>query len=196
MNVAVGLAVGLFGGLIAGLLGVSPGGILVPTCLAQGQPQKSPTDSMRELRLMMLTTPPSQLGIKPTGESPRVAGVLMDWPLGEHTATIVAMSDGNASLYTTSTFGVVGGVEHESVRVAAKRFAKAAERFHNEAAPTTDYSYPERERVRFYFVTFQGVRVIDTDMASMRARSGRYVDLFALGQAVVTELRIVTEKKR
>jgi len=165
-------------------------------CLAQGQPQKRPADNMRELRLMMLTTPPSQLGIKPTGENPRVAGVLMDWPLGEHAATIVAMSDGNASLYTTSTFGVLGGVEHESVRGAAKRLVRATELFHNEAVLTTDYSGPARDRVRFYLVTFQGVRVIDTDTASVRARNGRYVELFALGQAVLTELRLVTEKKR
>jgi len=45
---------------------------------------------------------------------------------------------------------VLGGVEHESVRGAAKRFVKAAERFHNEAILTTDYSEPARDRLRFY----------------------------------------------
>ena len=48
----------------------------------------------------------------------------------------------------------------------------------------------------FYFLTFEGVRVIDTDLASMSNRASRYADLFGLGQAVLTELRIVNEKRQ
>lgn len=44
------------------MLLLASGLVLAPSiCLAQGQPQKSPADSMRELRLMMLTTPPEVL---------------------------------------------------------------------------------------------------------------------------------------
>jgi len=163
--------------------------------IAEGHAEKSPADGMRELRMMMLTTSPDQFGIRPTKEYPRVAGILMDWPIGEHTATILAMSDGNASLYTTSTFGILGGFAHESVRVAARRFVRAAEGVHDRAVATAEYPYPGRNRVRFYLLTFQGVRVIETDLNSVIDRTGEYSELFALGQAVLTELRLMIEKK-
>ena len=63
---------------------------------------------------MMLTTPPVRTGEKPTKEFPRVYGILMDWPVGEQTATVFSSSSGAASLYTTSTFGIIGGEGHES----------------------------------------------------------------------------------
>ncbi len=60
-----------------------------------------------------------ELGIEASDEFPLVYGVLLEFPVGDATATVVAMCDGNASLYTTSTFGVIGGFAHESVREAA-----------------------------------------------------------------------------
>ena len=62
------------------------------------------------------------------------------------------------------------------------------------AAPTTEFPYPGEGRVRFYFVTFDGVRVIDTDLATITSGTSKYSELFELGQAVLTELRRVTEK--
>ena len=41
----------------------------------------------RDLRMMMLTSSPEKTGEKPTKEFPRIYGVLMDWPIGEQTAT-------------------------------------------------------------------------------------------------------------
>ena len=41
-----------------------------------------------------------------TEEFPRVYGILVDWPIGEQTATIFSSSTGAASLYTTSTLSV------------------------------------------------------------------------------------------
>ena len=64
----------------------------------------------------MLTTPPARTGGKPTEAFPRVYGILMDWPISGQTATVFSTSSGAASLYTTSTFGIIGGEGHESVR--------------------------------------------------------------------------------
>lgn len=156
--------------------------------------QKDPGDMGRGLRLMMLKTSPKEVDISPSAEFPKVYGVLMDWPIDEQTATVFSASDGAASLYTTSTFGIIGGQGHESVRTAAKKFVKAAGGFYDAATPTTDYPYPAADRVRFYLLTFDGVRVIDTDMASINNGTGKYAKLFGLGQDVLTELRQVSEK--
>src|SRR3712207_73110 len=92
-----------------------------------------PADAGRALRRTMPTTPPAALGAEPTESCPRVYGVLMDWPIGEHTATVFSSSTGAASLYTTSTFGIIGGEGHGSVRAAATRFVRAADRFFDSA---------------------------------------------------------------
>jgi len=153
-------------------------------------------DAGKELRRMMLTMSPKDAGITPTKESPRVYAILMDWPIDDLTATVFSASSGAASLYTTSTFGIIGGEGHKSVRTAAKRLVRAADRYYDAAAPTTEYPYPRPDRVRFYLLTFQGVRFIETDFASVANGTGKYAELFRLGQEVLTELRIVTEKKR
>ena len=159
-------------------------------------PKKNPADAGRGLRLMMLTTPPAKTGEKPTKEFPRVYGILMDWPMGKQTATVFSSSTGAASLYTTSTFGIIGGEGHETVRTAAIRFVRAADRVFDSATPTTEYPYPAADRVRFYLLTFEGVRVLDTDLASIESRTSKYAEFFGLGQAVLTELRFVTEKRQ
>jgi hypothetical protein len=152
-------------------------------------------DAGRRLRLMMLTTSPEKVGAKPTKDFPRVYGILMDWPHDDETVTVFASSSGTASLYTTFKFGVIGGEFHEPVRRAAIQFTRAADRLFDSAAPTTAYPYPAPDRVRFYLLTFDGVRVIDTDLASLENRTNQYSQVFYLGQAVLTELRLLQEKR-
>jgi hypothetical protein len=82
------------------------------------------------------------------------------------------------------------------VRAASATFVKAAGRFYEEAASTLEYRYLAGDKVRFYLLTFQGVHVIETDMPSVTRGVGPYAELFGLGQAVMTELRLSTEKKK
>jgi hypothetical protein len=160
----------------------------------ESPPQKNSDDAGRSLRRMTLTMPPKEVGISPSAEFPRVYGILVDYHLDEWTATVFSASDGAASLYTTSTFGIIGGQGHKSVRATAKKFVKAADSFYDAATPTTEYPYPASDRVRFYLLTFDGVRVIDTDLASINNGTGKYSKLFGLAQDVLTELLKVSEK--
>src|SRR5215475_5597920 len=68
---------------------------------------KNAADAGRALRQMMLTSPQEKSREKPSKEFPRIYGVLMDWPMSEQIATVFATSTGAASLYTTSTFGIL-----------------------------------------------------------------------------------------
>lgn len=156
--------------------------------------KKNPADAGRGLRLMMLNTDPKEAGVKPSKEFPRIYGVLMDWPIGEQTATILSTSTGAASVYTTSTFGIIGGESHVAVREAAMNFVKGANRYYDASVPTTKFPYPAADRVRFYFLTYEGVRVIETDLGPLSQGTSEYEELFGLGQRVLSELRKVAEK--
>ena len=146
--------------------------------------------------MMMLSTSAKDVGLQPTKSLPNVYGVLMDWPLGAQIITVVSLSDGTASIYTTSTFGVIGGIGHESVRAAAMRFVSAAEKHHDSAAPTKDYPYPHPGRVRFYLTCFDGVRVIEADEAALKTGKDPCSDLWAEGQHVITELRLISQQQK
>ncbi len=158
--------------------------------------RKNPADAGKELRLMMLATQAKEVGIQPSKRFPRVYGVMMDWPLGAQTVTVVSMCDGTASIYTTSTFGVIGGIGHESVRTAATNFVTTAERHYDSATPTKDYPYPQPGHVRFYLMCYEGVRVIDADEAEVKTAQSDFSDLWIAAQNVMTELRLITQQQK
>jgi hypothetical protein len=159
-------------------------------------PKKSPAELMREMRLKQLTMPPMEFGQKPTPEFPHVCAVLMDWPIGAATATVVARNTGDASVYTTGTFGVLGGIGHESVSSAAKSCTKVADRHFRGTTPTKEYPYPRAGRVRFYLVGYDGVGVIDGDLEMLRTGKDKCSDLYEAAQRVITELRLITQEQK
>jgi hypothetical protein len=167
-------------------------GLASPTKVAAEQ---TGADSMRELRLRALSTPAKEFGIAPTNEFPRTYAVLIDFPIDQITATIVSLSDGSSSLYTTSTFGIIGGGFHEKVKTAATHLIAASDKFFEEAKPTKHFPYPAQGKVRFYLVSFTGVREIETDLSAIESNQSKYASLFWLGQEVLTQLRLATEKK-
>ena len=106
------------------------------------EPKKAQKDAGRDLRKVFLTTPPEQFDIQPSEDYPRVCGIAMDWPIGENVATVISLSDGSASVYTTGTFGIIGGIGVESVRTAAKKLVKEADRRYADSVATHDSLTP------------------------------------------------------
>jgi len=61
------------------------------------------------LRRTALTTSASRLEFPSDSDFPKAYGVLSDRNIGGGTASVMSLRDGTASLYTPSTFGVIGG---------------------------------------------------------------------------------------
>ena len=148
---------------------------------------KNPAEMMRAMRTAWLTRVPEKGEFE---SDDQVVAVLMDWPLGENTATVLASAGGDASLYTTSTFGIIGGIGHERVRKAAIQFVGSAQNFLDLTSPTTDFPYPDGETLRFYFVTPAGVRTVSFPMRAVEVEKSPARALFFYGQQVLTELRL------
>jgi hypothetical protein len=155
----------------------------------------SPRETMAGLRKMALTTNPRDLGFGPDKVFPVVYGLVVDWHIGELVATIAAMRDGSASLYTTSTFGVIGGIGYKSVRDAAQRCVILANNYAEETSIVTDFPYPNPGEVNFYLLTYNGVLFHTADEAEIKQGQGKHTPLFMAAQNVLAELRLVTEKK-
>jgi hypothetical protein len=158
-------------------------------------PKKDYAAISRALRMKMLSTKPADLGLKPNPEFPHVSGLVMDWPIESTTVTLVAHATGDASIYTTGTFGVIGGIGHESVRTSATNCIKVAQSFYSSATPTKDFPYPQPGRVRFYLICYDEVRVIDADLNGLKNKTDNSLNLFMAAQDVITELRLITKDK-
>ena len=168
------------------LLGCSRG----PSEVPKG---KNPDDAGRSLRNMILTTKPEDAGMAPDADFPDVYGVVCDWNIGDQVASIVSMKDGMASLYTTSTFGIIGGEGHETVRTAARSYVAAAGRYSERAVAVSDYPYPDPGKVNFYLLTYRGVRLLVGDIDKINTGEDESRPLFAAAQNVLTELRLISE---
>lgn len=156
-------------------------------------PTKNPAEMMREMRTGWLTKVPEQ-GSYTRGDE--VIAVVMDWPLGEQIVTVLSSSGGDASLYTTSTFGIIGGIGHEKVRKAAVAFIGCAQHFLSITQPTATYPYPDSQTLRFYMVTPSGVRTVSFPISAVEQPDSPARALYAYGQQVVTELRLITPNQR
>ena len=160
---------------------------------AQSSASKSPAEMMREMRTGWLTRVPEKGSFKSEDE---VVVVVMDWPLGEQTVTVLSSSTGDASLYTTGTFGIIGGIGHEKVRKAATAFVGCAQRHLKLTSPTKEFPYPDHRTLRFHLVTPSGVRTVSFPLKDIDREDSPARALYAAGQDVVTELRLITPHQK
>jgi len=109
---------------------------------------------------------------------------------------VIARTTGDASIYTTGTFGVLGGIGHETVRAAAKECVKVAQHYYDQAIPTKEYPYPASNHVHYYLVCYDGVRLIDADWIVDKQGPQKCLDLYGAAQRVVTELRLITQNQK
>jgi hypothetical protein len=148
------------------------------------------------LRDQVLTTPPEVLGFASDAELPDVYGILVDWSLGDVVASILALRDGSASLYTTSTFGIIGGGGHAAVRAAAQGCVHVAAGCLAQSEAVTDFPLPAGDDVYFHLLTYADVRRCVADLDYLSDAGQPLHLLFDSAQEVLTQLRLTTEGGR
>jgi hypothetical protein len=148
-----------------------------------------------DLRNMALNATPEQLAIELPKDKTKIYGVVMDWDLGESTATLVAFMTGDASLYLSSGGGVIGGLGHENVNIAVKNFISKSETHINKTTKTETTPLPEKNEVKFYFLTNNGKLVGQENMANFENNTSEWLPLFEEGNNLITEIRKSTKDK-
>jgi len=154
-----------------------------------------PMDVYRGLRDMALSTSREKIGL-PTAASPTTPWrVVMDWGLDSGAlATVVAVADGNASIYYGSGGGALGGVGHESIRLAAMKAMKIAGELQPQMRLTKDFPLPQRGGVIFYAVTDAGVFTASATEEEMRTHRSAFYKLGDAMQDVITQYRMIQAK--
>ncbi len=153
--------------------------------------EKSAKNPYEDIRAMALATTPEQLGLILPNDRVIVYGVIMDWDLSDGTATLATFQTGDASMYLSSGGGVMGGGYHENVKKEAFKFIEKAQAKVSKTVQTQSTPLPEKNSVKFYFLTNKGKFVAQEQMKNFENNSSEWLELFEEGNKVITELRIV-----
>jgi hypothetical protein len=148
-------------------------------------PQESVIQFTRRMRNEFLTEPPARWKMQPTPENPTVYGVLMEWLVDEAAITVVAFCEGSASVYSDAGQAMIGGHTDEVVSREARALVRAAGEFHDQAVPVSAFPFPEGDRLQFYLLTFQGVRVLHGSLEPESHGEGQYERMSRHGFAVL-----------
>ena len=147
-----------------------------------------------DLRNQVLALTAEASGIPPLGTN-AVFGVVMDIGFPEGWATIVALADGNASLYLSGGGGVIGGVGHEKVRQAAIAMNQVADTFVKQTKATISTPLPKPGEVTFYILTTRGILTATAKEEDLGEERDELSPLFYAAQDVITQLRLVSGMK-
>jgi hypothetical protein len=117
----------------------------------------------------------------------------MDISLPQGNATIVAFISGDASFYTSTGGGVIGGIGHEKVRNAARSFVIGTAKFLDKMEVTTAYPLPEPGKVRFYVLTPVSVYTYEANEVDLRKND--FTPLYAAGHQLLNALLAAAQPK-
>jgi len=153
--------------------------------------KENPYDGLRKMAFEVTV---AQLGLTDL-KTDDIYGVIMDWDLGEGLMTLVTYKTGDASMYLSSGGGVIGGGQHDNVNKASKQFIKLADEYLDKAVKTDIAQIPDKNCVRFYFLTTNGYYYAQEQMINFENNTSQWLNYFEEANKVITELRMTTEKK-
>lgn len=149
----------------------------------------------QDLRNMALAVTPEQLQLSIPEDQTKVFGVVMDWDLAEGVATFISFETGDASMYLSSGGGMIGGSGHEKVSTAAKSYVSEAQKYLANATKIESTPSPDKDCVRFYFLTNKGRFSVQEKLKNLENKSSRWLPLFEEANKVISELRVIEENR-
>jgi hypothetical protein len=157
--------------------------------------QAQPCDVYLGLRNQVFQISRDKIGLPPTSAPTAPWGVVMDWGLRENIVTVVALSDGSASVYFSNGGGFVGGQSHETVQKAAKRAVEIAAEVQPLMRATAVYPLPKRGEIIFYVLTDVGLFSATAPEQDLRTHRNQFSKLGDAAQEMITAYRLIQDKQ-
>jgi hypothetical protein len=122
-----------------------------------------------------------------------VHAVLMDWHVGNGTASVLAAADGTASIYLSSGGGFIGGGQrYPAIREAAHHAVLLATGLLSQLEITEKTDLPPSGDVYFYVTTSRGMRLAIAKEVNLRDGTDPLAALGATMQKIVTDYRLTS----
>lgn len=158
--------------------------------------RSDPAAASRDLRSMVLALSAADLGLTPANYPHEVWGMLMETGMRGGHSTLVALADGSTSLYYSTGGGVIGANAWPAVNDASQRFLAQGIRVLDSSTPAASLEPPPRGMTRFFFLTFDGVRVGTAPDAALTRKNHKLAALFRAGQDVISAIRRATSGEK
>jgi hypothetical protein len=159
-----------------------------------GKSQPGPANVYEELRTQLLTGSRAALGIAPSLNETQPWGVVMDWNMMSGSATVVALADGNASVYLSSGGGSIGGGQsHESIRNASRDAMAAAAEVRARMHRTETFPQPGPQQVSLYVLTDAGIFSESAFVEEIIAGQHPLSRLGNAMQEIITQYRLIEQ---
>jgi hypothetical protein len=157
----------------------------------------APKDVYLGLRNMALGITRQKAGLAATYGPTEPWGVIMDWVVSNATATIIAFSNGHASIYLSTGGGFIGGGEsHESVHNAAKKMVAVAAECQPHTHATSEYPLPQKQdEILFYLLTDAGIFTVGASKEDFSSHHHPLSKLHDAAQGIITEYRLIQGNK-
>ncbi len=109
--------------------------------------------------------------------------------------TLVALSDGSASIYLSSGGGSIGGGAHETIRKASQAMVAIAAKFLPQATATKEFPLPNVGQTVFYLLTDAGVFTANASEQDLGEERHAWSPLFHAGHKVIGQYRIIEGRR-
>lgn len=146
-----------------------------------------------DLRMQALTGTRAAFGLDASATSATPWGVVMETGFPEGSFTLVALSDGSASIYLSSGGGSIGGRAHEAIRRASRAMVDLAAKFQPKSTATNDFPLPKDGQTIFYLLTDAGVFTVSAPEQDLGEERHAWSPLFHAGHDVIGQYRLIEQ---
>jgi hypothetical protein len=153
--------------------------------------QKRRAAASADLRKQVLTGTRAAFSLDPVASTTTPWGVVMETGFPEGYFTLVALSDGSASIYLSSGGGSIGGGAHETIRKASQAMVTLGAKFQPQATATKEFPPPKDGQTVFYLLTDAGVFTASAPEQDLGEERHAWSPLFQAGHEVIGRYRII-----
>lgn len=153
--------------------------------------QQKRQEAVSDLRHQALTGTRETFNLDTVATANTPWGVVMETGFTEGYFSLVALSDGSASIYLSSGGGSIGGRAHETIRRASEAMVAVAAQFQPQATVTKEFPLPKEGQTVFYLLTDAGVFTASAPEEDLGEERHAWAPLFYAGHEVISQYRII-----
>lgn len=150
-----------------------------------------PTNPYLGLRNQVLSLKPEDLGIHIPADKEEAFGVVLEIETGGGVATIVSLSSGDASMYTSTGGGIIGGMTHTNVKDAALAFVKTSQSYFHKMHIAKNSDTPKTGDIKIFILTNKHKYSYEAPEKDITNEKSYWAVLFYKGNDVITQLRSI-----
>lgn len=141
-------------------------------------------------RNQVLSLKPTAIGLHIPDNKEEAFGVVLEIGTGGGVATIISLATGDASMYTSSSSGIIGGIAHPGVKKAAIAFVKTSQTYFHKMQTAKNLDIPKAGDIKIFILTNKHKYAYEAPENDITNEKSDWAELFYKGNEVITQLRL------